>query len=310
VSSFPQRVAAIDVGSNTILLLIAEYDPAAGLTIIEEAEDQPRLGAGLAKTGRLSAEAVERAIQSLVRMRDLCRVWRVESVGAVATAAVRDAENGEEFANRVRGLGIPLRVISPELEAELAFRSAAYHFPAAGRLLVADIGGGSLELIGADDHRLELVTSLPLGAVRMTERGFPLPRLRDEIRQQLSPVFAGDAWTGARLIGSGGTFANLAGVTLARRGKPPGTTIQGVEIRSEEIESLLHELARMDLDTRRQVPGLQPGRADIIVAGLAVAAELLGRVEASSVRINQYGLREGLLLDMIESGRHSERREE
>jgi exopolyphosphatase/guanosine-5'-triphosphate,3'-diphosphate pyrophosphatase len=305
VSSFPERLAAIDVGSNTILLLIAEYDPAAGLSIIDEAEDQPRLGAGSAQTGCLGPESVDRALSSLERMRDRCRDHGVKRIGAVATAAVRDARNGEEFAERVRRLGIPLRVISPETEAELAFRSAAYHFPGAERTLVADIGGGSMELIGAVENRLQLVTSLPLGAVRLTERRLPLPRLRDEIRQQLSRALGGDAWTGARLVGSGGTFANLAGMTLARRGKPPGTPIQGVEIRSEEIESLVLELAGMDLDSRRRVPGLQPERADIITAGMAVAAELIKLVKAEAVMVNRYGIREGLLLEMVAGSQES-----
>ncbi|HEX2251458.1 MAG TPA: hypothetical protein VHH32_14015, partial [Gemmatimonadales bacterium] len=293
-------VAAIDVGSNTILLLIAAYDPASGLTIIDEAEDQPRLAAGLVETGHLAREAANRALESLERMRDLCRDRGVRRISAVATAAVRDARNGEEFAQQVRHLGIPLRIISPRVEAELAFRSAAYRFPDAERMLVADTGGGSLELIGAVERRLELITSLPLGAVRLTERRLPLPSLREEIEQQLSRALARGAWTNARVVGSGGTFANLAGMALARRGKPAGTDIQGVEITSEEIEALLAELAGMELDQRRRVPGLRPERADIIVAGLAVVAELLGRVEASSVRINRYGIREGLLLEMVE----------
>jgi exopolyphosphatase / guanosine-5'-triphosphate,3'-diphosphate pyrophosphatase len=202
VSSSLERVAAIDVGSNTILLLIAEYSPARGLTIIDEAEDQPRLGAGLgngstpsviasersessnpAAVTRLRPESIERALRSLERMRDLCRQHGVTRIAAVATAAVREARNGDEFVEQVRRLGIPLRIVSPEQEAELAFRSAAYHFPAEARKLVADIGGGSLELIGAENHRLELITSLPLGAVRLTERRLPLARLREEIRR-------------------------------------------------------------------------------------------------------------------------------
>jgi exopolyphosphatase/guanosine-5'-triphosphate,3'-diphosphate pyrophosphatase len=316
VSSFPERLAAIDVGSNTILLLIAEYDPASGLSIIDEAEDQPRLGAGLgdhvtpsvfasepsnpAAVTSLKPESIERALRSLERMRELCQHYGVTRIGAVATAAVRDAANGEEFVQQAQRLGITLRTISPETEAELAFRSAAYHFPGGGRMLVADIGGGSLELIGAVEHRLELITSLPLGAVRLTERRQPLPRLRREIGEQLRGALAPDAWTGARVIGSGGTFANLAGMTLARRGEFSNAAIQGVEITSQQIEAFLAELAAMDLDRRRQVPGLRPERADIIVAGVAAVAELLNVVGAKTVSVNRYGIREGLLLEMLE----------
>jgi exopolyphosphatase / guanosine-5'-triphosphate,3'-diphosphate pyrophosphatase len=292
-----ERLAAIDVGSNTILLLIAEYDPAAGLTIIQEAEDQPRLGAGLSATGRLSEAAIERALHSLIRMRDLCRSRGVARIAAVATAAVRDAENGSEFAARAQALNVPLRVISPETEAALAYRSAAHHFPGGGRLLVADIGGGSLELIGAAEGRIQLIDSLPLGAVRLTELELQLPALRDHVRRMLQRAIPGSAWKGSRVIGSGGTFANLASILLARRGIP-GKPIHGTDITAAELESLLAGLAGMAPEQRRQVPGLKPERADIIVAGLAVAAELLERVGSAGVTVSGFGVREGLLLEM------------
>ena len=140
----PQRLAAIDVGSNTILLLVAEPDAAGGLIVTREAEDQPRLAAGLGTTGRLSEAAMDRALQSLVRMRDLAAKEGATRIDAVATAAVREAENGAEFLDRVRRAGIPLRLISPEVEAELAYLAAAHHFPGADATLVADIGGGSM----------------------------------------------------------------------------------------------------------------------------------------------------------------------
>jgi exopolyphosphatase/guanosine-5'-triphosphate,3'-diphosphate pyrophosphatase len=293
-----ERVAAIDVGSNTVLLLIAEGHPTAGLTIIAEAEDQPRLGAGLSATGRLSQAAMARALETLANMRELCRAHGVSRIGAVATAAVREAENGEEFVQLVRAQGIPLQTISPETEAALSYRSAAHHFPGAERTMVADIGGGSLELIGASGGRIRLSRSLPLGAVRLTELAFALPALRDQIRRALDQAVARREWAGSALIGSGGTFANLAAMALAQRGAS-GQPVHGVEISAKEIEELLPRLSALSPEERRQVPGLQPERADIIVAGVAVAAELLDRVKASSVRVNGYGLREGLLLEMV-----------
>lgn len=292
-----ERIAAIDVGSNTVLLLIAEDNPTAGLTIIAEAEDQPRLGAGLSATGRLSQAAMARALETLERMRELCRTHGVSRIGAVATAAVRAAENGAEFVQLVRAHGIPLQIISPETEAALAYRSAAYHFPGAERTLVADIGGGSLELIGASGGRIRLSRSLPLGAVRLTELALPLSALRDQIRHALDQSVAGRDWSGSAVIGSGGTFANLAAMALARRGES-GQPVHGVEISAKEIEDLLARLSALSPEERRQLPGLRPERADIIVAGVAVAAELLDWVNASSVKVNGYGLREGLLLEM------------
>jgi len=302
-----QVLAAIDVGSNTILLLVARYDPRSGLTIIDEAEDQPRLGAGLGATGRLSAEAMTRALASLASMLERCRRHGVTRMAAVATAAMREAKNGDEFVQRVRELGIPLRVIPPEEEAALAYRSAAYHFPDAGRLLIADIGGGSLELVGAEEGRIELTDSLPLGAVRLTELRLPLTSLRDHVRESLSSGLADNRWSGARLIGSGGTFATLARIVNARRGTPDAA-VHGTEVSRLDLERVLNELAGLTADQRRKVPGLKPERADIIVAGLAAVLELLLAVNAGSVTVSGFGIREGMLLGLVEATPHTESR--
>jgi exopolyphosphatase/guanosine-5'-triphosphate,3'-diphosphate pyrophosphatase len=182
----------------------------------------------------------------------------------------------------------------------LAYRSATYHFPDAPRVLVADIGGGSLELIGGEDGRIELIRSLPLGAVRLTELALGLPELRDRVRGALGEAVLEQQWAGAQVIGSGGTFATAAAMRQARRGSL-NQPIQGTEVGREELEDLIATLSGMSPEQRQQVPGLPAERADIIVAGLVVAAELLDILESSSVRINQYGLREGLLLDLVAS---------
>ena len=308
-----ERLAAIDVGSNSIRLVIAELDPATGLTIIDELKDQPRLASGLARTGRLEEAAVDRAIATLGRMRDVCRRRGVRRIAAVATAAVREAENGEEFVARVRGeLDIPLRIIAPEVEASLSYRSVAHHFPLAGaRTVVADIGGGSLELIGAVDGLVELSVSLPLGAVRLTDLFFEegastagaVRKVRTAVRRRLkrdTPLR--DGWRGANVIGSGGTFTSLARMAVARRGLPVPQTPHGVSVTTAELEQLLEWLTTLPPERRRTVPGLNPQRADIILAGLAVTAELLTIADARSLTVSAFGLREGLLLEMAGAG--------
>jgi exopolyphosphatase/guanosine-5'-triphosphate,3'-diphosphate pyrophosphatase len=303
-----ERIAAIDVGSNSVRLLVAEYDPASGLTVIDELKDQPRLAAGLVNSGCLNEAAMDRALQTLSRMREVCQRRNVRRIAAVATAAVREAENGPWFVRRVRQeLGIPLRIIDAETEAALSYRSVAHHFPLAGeRALVADIGGGSLELIGAVDGLVEQTISLPLGAVRLTELHLPgersiqreLSDLRKHIRKQLKRKISNREWAAAAVIGSGGTFTTLARVTQARRGLPPGDTVHGVSVEAGEVERLLDWLASRTPEHRRQVPGLNPERADIILAGLAVTAELLDWVRTRSITVSAFGLREGLLLEM------------
>src|SRR5262249_6617585 len=152
-----------------------EYDPASGLSIIDELKDQPRLAAGLAKTGALSEEAIQRAMQTLARMREVCQRRGGRRIPAGATPPVRRAADRQWVGRPGRKeLDSPLRIIDAETEAALSYRSVAHHFRLAGeRALVADIGGGSLELIGAVDGLVELSLSLPLGAVRLTELHLP-----------------------------------------------------------------------------------------------------------------------------------------
>ncbi|HEU5170523.1 MAG TPA: Ppx/GppA phosphatase family protein [Gemmatimonadales bacterium] len=304
-----ERLAAIDVGSNSIRLLVAEYDPASGLSIIDEVKDQPRLAQGLASTGRLDDAAIARALATLAMMREVCRRRGVRRIAAVATAAVREAANGAEFVRLVREeLEIPLRIIDPETEAALSYRSVAHHFRLAGaRTLVADIGGGSLELIGAVDGLVELTLSLPLGAVRLTELHLPgrkearreVAQLRSQVRKQLRKALRQREWTAAAVIGSGGTFTTLGRMAIARRGLSIPETIHGVSVATGEVETLLEWLTEKTPEQRRLVAGLSPQRADIIVAGLAVTAELLSLTDGRSITVSAFGLREGLLLDMV-----------
>jgi exopolyphosphatase / guanosine-5'-triphosphate,3'-diphosphate pyrophosphatase len=303
-----ERIAAIDVGSNSVRLLVADYDPAAGLSIVDEVKDQPRLAAGLVTTGRLSDAAIDRAMEALRRMREVCQRRGVRRLVAVATAAVREAKNGSAFVRRVQQeLDIPLRIIDARHEAALAYRSVAHHFRlAAERTLVADIGGGSLELIGAVDGVVDLMLSLPLGAVRLTETHMlggqspvrQVAALRVHARKQLRHALPGREWAGARLIGSGGTFTNLGRMVQARRGLGNGDSAHGVEVSAGEVEQLLERLMTRTPEQRRNVPGLNPERADIILAGLAVVAELLNWVGGRAVTVSAFGLREGLLLEV------------
>ncbi|MFZ5625404.1 MAG: Ppx/GppA family phosphatase [Gemmatimonadota bacterium] len=304
-----ERLAAIDVGSNSIRLIVAEHDPSLGLVVIDEVKDQPRLARGIAATGRLDPVAAERALATLCRMQEVCHRRGVSRIAAVATSAVRDAADGPAFVERVRReTGIPLEIIDAEREAFLSYRSVAHHFQLAGtRTLVADIGGGSLELIGAVDGLVEDTISLPFGAVRLTELWLPGERdtrkevadLRAHLRKQFRKALKGRDWTQALVIGSGGSFTTLGRIALGRRGLSPSDNVHGVAVGTAEVEHLLEWLSTRTPEQRRNVPGLSPQRADIILAGLAVTAELLARVDARSVTVSAFGLREGLLLEMV-----------
>ncbi|MGE0552506.1 MAG: HD domain-containing protein [Gemmatimonadales bacterium] len=300
-------LAALDVGSNSIRLSVAEYDD-KGLRIVDEVKDQPRLAAGLAATGALDPAAMERAVEALKRMRGVVERRGVTRLRAVATSAVREADNGRAFVARIKKeTGFDLEVIDEHTEATLSYRSVAHHFALQDtRALVIDIGGGSLELVGAINGLVEVSASLPMGAVRLTEMFLqgerPIPRevrsLRKSVRQQLKRAFQVKEWRGAVVIGSGGTFTNLGRMVRARRGADVGM-VHGEVVVAGEVEQLLEWLSTKSSAERAGVPGLNPQRADIILAGLATTAELLDQVEARSVTVSAYGLREGILLEMV-----------
>jgi exopolyphosphatase/guanosine-5'-triphosphate,3'-diphosphate pyrophosphatase len=303
-----ERIGAIDVGSNSIRLVVAEYDAETGFEIIDEVKDMPRLGTRVDSTGILDRAAMTRAFAALKRMKEIADRRGVTRLAAVATSALREARNGATFARRVRRqLSIPLEIIDGDREAELSWRSVAHHFRLENaRTLVADIGGGSLELIGAVDGMVEVTASLPLGAVRLTEEFLTgerstrkeLAALRKHVRKSLRKALPWRDWSQAVVIGSGGSFTNLARIAAARAGRL-GDAIHGTTVGTGEVESLLEWLSAKTPEQRAQVPGLNPQRADIILAGVAVAAELLNALNARALTASAFGLREGLLLEMV-----------
>jgi exopolyphosphatase/guanosine-5'-triphosphate,3'-diphosphate pyrophosphatase len=300
------RIAAIDIGSNSIRQLIADVSAEGAITVVDEMKAAPRLGAGLDATGELAEASIRRAIDALASMATLARQVGAQRIEVVATSAVRDASNADQFLARVKQeTGLAVRVLSGNEEALLSFRSAMAHFDiGVGRTAVVDIGGGSLEVALSAGGILDQLMSLPLGAVRLTEAFLAkgttpraVKKLRREVREQLRAIPVRD-WRGVRVIGSGGTFTNLAGMVLARQGLSIARTVHGTTIARSEVKHVLAELVEMSDEERRTVPGLNAGRADIIVAGLAVLAELLSRLEAREVLVSRYGIREGLLLEV------------
>src|SRR5512140_1429283 len=302
-----QRIAAIDIGSNSIRQIVADVSANGAIRVIDEMKAAPRLQTGLHETGQLGEEPMRLALESLSRMATLARQLGCKRVEAVATSAVRGATNGAAFLRQIREVaGLRVRVLVGEEEARLAFRSALAHFDLGrGRAIVMDIGGGSVEFALAAEGIVERYVSLPFGAVRLTEQFLSgktgakgVKKLRKAIREDLHDTLPMRDWRGAELIGSGGTFTNLAGMFLSRQGVRVAHSVHGTRMPWHEIEHILEMLQELTPAARLAVPGLNPGRADIIVAGLAVAAELCARVEPRSFTASAYGIREGLLLDV------------
>ena len=301
-----QRIAAIDIGSNSIRQIVADVSANGTIRVIDEMKAAPRLQSGLNETGALGVEPMRLAVESVTRMATLARQLGCKRVEAVATSAVRGASNGAAFLRQVReAAGLRVRLLAGEEEARLAFRSALAHFDLGrGRAVVMDIGGGSVEFALTAEGIVERYVSLPFGAVRLTEEFLadrPAPKgvkkLRNAVRDDIRRVLPVRDWRGAEVIGSGGTFTNLAGMVLNRQGIRVAHSVHGTRIPWHEIEHVLEMLQELTPTERLAVPGLNAARADIILAGLAIAAEVCERIEPRGLVVSAYGIREGLLLE-------------
>ena len=306
VAAGHRRVAAIDIGSNSIRQIVADVSPEGAIQVVDEMKAAPRLAAGLAASGELSDTSIRSALEALERMATLARQLGAERIDAVATSAVRDAANASTFLALVqRATGLRVRVLDGDEEARLSFRSAVAHFDmGVGRTVVVDIGGGSLELVLSAEGVIERLSSLPFGSIRLTEEYLSdgiTPKRVGKLRRAVADAIRADIplrdWRRAQIIGSGGTFTNLAGIHLARQGILTARSVHAAHIPRADLEHILNVLVDMTPDERRSLPGLNPERADIIVAGVAVAAEILRRVEGREIVVSRYGIREGLLLD-------------
>lgn len=299
------RIAAIDIGSNSIRCIIAEATKDGKFKILDDEKATVRLGERLAITGVISAEASNRAIEAVRRFQKLVTGLHVEAVEVVATSAIRSAANGAKLiATLSEELGHEIRVISGEEEAELTAASALANFDMYGkRYAMIDIGGGSVEIVTAYGNHVEEFYSLELGAVVMTDRFLKsdpiaeneLRKLQRHIRESLKRTFTGKKFSVESFIGSGGTLTALGCMAMQMR-KDNYVSIHGYEVLRSEVVHLLAMLTHKDLKGRRTIAGLNQDRADIIVAGVVLVDELMRFFEANRVLVNERGIREGLLI--------------
>lgn len=304
------RLAAIDLGSNTIRLLVADADPATGLRPIRGEQVIARLGAGLGETGKLAPESVDRALAAVREFRDRARADGAERVLVVATAAVREATNRDEILDRLeRELRLAPRVVNGEEEARLTLLGVLWGLPAvACPFGVLDIGGGSTELLVADGARPLGGVSLRLGVVPLAERFLHADPVDwaeyTACASHVAARLAAEAWPTIRglgprvLVGTAGTITTLAALDLGLAAYEPGR-VQGHHLTREAIQSLLVRLGALHVAERARIPCLEPGRADLIIPGIAVALAVLEGLGLLELVVSDTGLREGILLDAV-----------
>ena len=304
----PVRLGAIDIGTNSIRLVVVEVQADGTYRVLDEEREMVRLGHGLFSSGRLGSGPMERGLETLSKMKAIVDGFQVAEVRAVATSAVREATNGRAFVKEARRrCGLRIDVIPPEEEAQLVLQSALRHFDLAGRsVAVVDIGGGSMEVVLVAGTVVDDVHVLPLGAVRLTETYCGSDPLSQRHWRKLKRAVDGELAAGIGkppfhpevIIGSGGTFTNLGEMVKAEREGQAGK-VHGYVVSRADIVHLLHRLRETRLDERRQIQGLNPRRADIIVAGAAAVARLAKWLGGHQIVINERGLRDGIVLSMI-----------
>jgi exopolyphosphatase/guanosine-5'-triphosphate,3'-diphosphate pyrophosphatase len=302
------RYASIDVGTNSVLLLVAERDPSGRFQAVRERAEITRLGRGVDKTKRLAPEAIDDTVLVLEAFAREARALGAKDIVVTATSAARDAQNGSEFLSRAqRQTGLTVEIISGEEEARLSFGSAFADFGGHGPLVVLDIGGGSTEFIFGDAAgKVTFRHSYDVGSVRLTERYVHAdPPTADELNRlsaALEEAFRGVPHppAGAKLVAVAGTATSLCAV--ARAVQPyDAALVHGAVLSRAEVVHTIDRLAALPVALRRTVPGLEPKRADVIVAGGLILIAAMDAVDAPEVTISDRGLRWGLLVDRFSS---------
>lgn len=288
-------MAAVDIGTNSVRLLIVK--PSNRLLNTElRTLRMCRLGEGMTSGEGLQSQAVARTVRALQEFIALLETYGVHQVRTVATSAVREAPNAAFFVDQVRSqTGLEVDVISGKEEAYLSYLGACRALPEMRRSVVIDIGGGSTEFAfpsGEKSSETLVSHSISLGAVRLTEQPLLLSEILTELKPALEPL---QAVKPASLIGVGGTITTLASVDQALPVYDP-ERVHGYRLSRAAVERILFFLAAQTNDKRKQVAGLQPERADIIVAGTTILWTILGYLESEQIIVSEADILDGIIL--------------
>lgn len=297
--------AVIDVGTNSIKFHAAKKKADGSLETVLDKNDIARLGEGLRETGLIAPEALERNALSVAAFAE-----KAKELGAVpeivGTMALRTAKNAADFASRVKELtGLDVRIIPGEEEARLSYLAVLSGLPlAGGELVTFDTGGGSTEFVYGKGTEMVRKFSIPLGAVRITEEFFADDPVRpgsvDAAVKEIRSSLTGGGVLGSPevIVGMGGTVTSLASVKFKMETYDPDV-VQGSVLTLAELKDMAAMFASMTLEERKGVTGLQPKRADVILAGTCIVCAILELLGASSFTVSDRGLRHGLAYELF-----------
>jgi len=299
------RVASIDIGTNTILLLIAETDEGK-LKPLFEMETIVGLGKGLQKDGDLSQEAMERGFQTLARYLERCQTMGVQKVFAVGTSALREAKNSGNFLKTIKEkLNLSIEIISGEEEAHLSFLAVIRDLKELNKVvLVIDVGGGSTEFILGKGNRIIQSVSLPLGSVRFTDQFLLSDPVQEEEWEKMEReilellVSIPHPQEPFSMVAVGGTATTLASVEQGLDEFIP-EKIHHFVLKKEALRKQIDLYRSKTIDERKKIPGLPPARADVILAGGAILYMAMEKLGCASVLLNCHGVRYGSLYQRL-----------
>lgn len=306
------RLAAIDIGSNSVHMIVADTFGAHSFKVIDRERERVKLGAGAFKTGNLRPDNMKAALEALQRCATLCRRLKVAKVIATATSAVREARNGQEFLATVKQkTGIEAALISGIDEARMIFDGVCHSTDLQGRrALVLDLGGGSLEVMVGGADKLQIAKSLPLGVQRLRDMfgsEDPLPRRTLQRLERHIDEHAGPLITRIRqrridlVVGTSGTHMTLGLCCLRLRGRDPWGSLNGYVIKTAELNDLAGQLLDATAGERSRLPGIDERRADTIHFGAAVLTRVLKHARVREFQLSGASLREGMLLQEMRS---------
>jgi exopolyphosphatase / guanosine-5'-triphosphate,3'-diphosphate pyrophosphatase len=307
------RLAAIDIGTNSVHMIVVRVRPDLSFEVIDREKEMVRLGAGGLDGRKLTREAMSSALQALSKFERLAKAHQVDEILAAATSATREAENGGEFLAAIeRTTGIRPRVITGTEEARLIHMAAVYGVDTPNVSVVIDIGGGSVEITRGVGAQVQFARSFKLGVIRLTERFVSSDPLSGRDERKMMKHIAGevDAYVRQivdagfdRVIGTSGTILSIGTVAAALdRGVVP-TETRNLRVPAKSIRRFRKSVTELDLEQRLHLPGLDPRRADLTVAGAILLDALLRRLGADEITLCDLALREGLVLDYIERHR-------
>lgn len=312
------RLAAVDVGTNSFHLVVVKLLPDSTFVVLNKEKIVVRLGQSPKQIKSLSDEAMDRGVEAM-KLFALVAKRMQAPLRAVATSAVREAHNGDEFIRRVKkSAGVEIEVVSGFEEARLIYLGVMQALPVyEARVAMFDIGGGSTEILVGEKGISLYANSFKIGAIRMTQRFFPDEEISKKQVERLRLFLRGELYFAARevrshaptaMIASSGTAQTIAAMVLAARSEPVPDSLNRVAIPLPEIRKVVRAILKASsFSERAKIPGCDPRRADILAAGAVVLETILEECGFDSMTISTYALREGIILDSIQKQRGANR---